>query len=231
MSSVIKTRTVASATETAIQMSNSTFARLVTLPVGWTKVRIGCRMWFGDLGSNPGSTPRFAVGLCSGTTNIIGDVSCDNAIGVITNSATWARGGAGYAPVDAATFKKVGSTLTVGSSVANNGNMALPFVNAGSPSRQFWLVDITKGSPNYIVTLFYWAPGNTGDTLASDFYNASIIPAPPTTIGTAGSSYAQGTGVNVAFDEVAGTLNAVGLWFNRADFLAEVMDLDVVPLA
>lgn len=214
-------------------MSNSTFARPINLPTGWNKVRVGLRLTVGDLGVNPGSTPRFAFGLCHGTTNIIGDATCDNAIGAITNSASWARGGVGYAGMAVTAFTKVGSTLTTGGTLIGGSGIALAWTRTVAPFyRNCYLLDITKGSPNYTVALYYWSPGTTADVQDYDFYQAMLISGTmPSTLGAGASAYLQGPNASMAFDESTFNLNALGVWFNRSDFLLEIQDIAVSILS
>src|SRR5262245_9202429 len=114
MASIIKSRTISSVVDNRIQMSNSYFCRAFTPPTGWSTLRLAFRYCFTDQGLDAGSTPVFAFGLCSGQTNIFGDVTTDHFVGWKTTSATWVRatdmyqgvGGSGN-PILLQPFKKI----------------------------------------------------------------------------------------------------------------------------
>src|SRR5579885_1728374 len=78
------------ASDLYVAMNTAKWARLVQIPASWTALRIGIRVRLGDNGGAVASTPRFALGLCSGTTNILGDATTTHFVGAITNSSSWA---------------------------------------------------------------------------------------------------------------------------------------------
>lgn len=84
------------ANEKGVQLINGQFARPVTFPSGITRARIGVRLLTSTQTSLV-STPRLAIGMCKGTTNIFGDVSVDEFVGVVSNSATWTWNSGNYA--------------------------------------------------------------------------------------------------------------------------------------
>jgi hypothetical protein len=224
MASSIIVQSFSSVNDTSIFMPNSTWARPITLPVGWKKVRLGVRYHISDPGTTLAGTPipRFGVALCSGTTNILGDASVTNAIGVISTQSSWARGGVGFAPVSFAAMTYVGTTLNAPTNTTTNP--AVPWVNTSSPCRQLFLIDIAVGSPNYVVTTVYWAPGSVGDVPSGTFYTAMLVPVP----SIIGSTYNTDAPRSLAFSEATnGTLNAVNVWWNRTDCAIQVTDVAV----
>ena len=73
----------------AVILSNSTIARPIELPVSWSFLQIGLiyGMTTGSFANITG-TPRFYIGLCSGDTAILGDITSSYFVGFRTNDAT-----------------------------------------------------------------------------------------------------------------------------------------------
>ena len=232
MSSSIAQVTLNSATETAILMANSSFARPISLPSGWQKVRVGVRLYAGWAGGALSSTPRLAVGLCAGTTNLIGDATTDHFAGVITSASGWSwstnTGYTWFYNIAAAPCTRIGSTLSVGSNL--NTNLGIGTVGGSTGVRSFWFADITKGSPNYTFNVYAMSGGSPpqapADQSATAFLNAMALDVPSVT------GMAFGSAQGLAVDEAThGTLNAASVWWNRADVGLYLCDLAVAILA
>lgn len=225
MSSVIKERTISAATEKAIQSQNATFARLVSIGTSWTKVRVGMRLHMESTGANLVSTPRLAVGFCSGTANQFGDATTGHFVGVVSNSATWSfQAGPYYNTLGLAPGKRVGSTLT------NSGGFASNFsINAGAAAntadRSLLFVDLTKGSPNFTINCFCQnSPGQ--DVTVANFLAQMTLVTP----AFAGHDYPAG--ITIAVDEgTDGTLDAINVAWDRSTPFMEFCDIAVAILA
>lgn len=219
-------RTIAAAAEVAFSLSNAAIARSVALPPAWSKVRIGARLHTTNSGANLTGTPRFAFGLCKGTTNILGTASVDHFAGLISTQATWlAQGGPFYGAVSCAPAKKVGAVLTVGTDFSVNAVYPSNAAAAGA-DRVLHFIDITKGSPNYTFQAFYQNSGTIADVSAATFLTQMQAATPSL------SNHAQSTGVALAVDEGAnGTFDAIQWFCDQTTIAFELCDIAVVQLA
>lgn len=222
----IITRTIAAASEVAASISNAAIARSVFLPAGWTKIRVGARLHTTNSGAALGGTPRFAFGLCKGTSNILGAASVDHFAGLITTEATWSlQAGPFYGGNTCAPAKKVGASLTVGANFSINSVYPANAAAAGA-DRVLHFIDITKGSPNYTFQAFMQNSGTIGDVSAATFL-AQMQAATPVL-----SNHAQSAGVALAVDEGAnGTFDAVQWFCDQPTIAFELCDIAVVQLA
>ena len=225
MGSVIIARTISAATEKAIAMTNSAFARTLSIGTTWTKIRVGIRFHFRDLGSAPSGTPRFALGLCSGTTNIMGDASVTHWVGCITDAASWGyAAGSHYGSITWSPAKKVNTTLTVGSSLTTT--MGIPARAADNVAdRMMLMVDIEKGSPNFSFASFWPGPTSSVDATKANFLSRMEEATP-----SGFSTHTFTTGGSLAVSESDGTLNAINIAWDRASFAAELCDIAVARL-
>jgi len=206
-------------------MTNATFARLVTLAAGWSKVRVGVRLNCTDLGAGPSSTPRLGIGLCAGTGAILGDTSTTHFAGALTNISGWTRGTLIYL-CDFYPATKVGTTLTIGASSFNADTRIDHTAGSATTQRGVYFIDITKGSPNYTFDFFSPASNGFGDVASSTFLGNMVLSTPSI------SAHSYGTARTLAVDEATnGTLNAACVWWNRSDFLMEICDLAVAVIA
>lgn len=225
MAAIIKQRTISAVVSKAIQLSNAQFGRLITLPVGWSKVRVGVRLHMTDSGANLTGTPRFAIGLGSGVSAMVGDAVTTNWIGLINNNASWTRSAQTYQSEQWCVAKKVGATLTTGTTVIAAAAYYPNQAATSTADRALRFVDITKGSPNYTLTGFYKNDPTVADVSAATFLSQMILASPAVTF------HQTGTNQVIAFSEVAGTLDAVQIWWDHADALFEICDLAVAVLA
>ena len=185
---------------------------------GWTGIRIGFRMLMGDSGANLTGTPLLAFGLCSGGTDIMGDATTTHFVGGLTADATWTRATSptrySFAPFNA--MKRVGVTDTIG------GDMVASCTLLNQFNRVFYL-DITKGSPNYTLSLFYGSSSTSSGVSTAVFqqeFRASV-PAIST------PAHTQGAGVTVAVDEgVDGTLDHLCFSWDKSTVMS-IYDMQV----
>jgi hypothetical protein len=163
--------------------------------------------------ANITGTPIFQFGLCSGTTNIPGDATPTNAIGCRNTAATWNKvapfGFSEYGGIDMGAFKNVGGVETGGASIT--GAAAFLFCNDYTDPTVVnpLFIDITKGSPNYSLNMFY--ANNSFVAMTSAQYVTQSLATIPTDANCAYSG-----AVTLAFDQTAGTLDSVFFYFNQA---------------
>lgn len=163
--SVIIARTISSASDKRIVLSNSQFARALPFGTNWNALQLGIRFSMRDTGANITGSPQFWVGLCSGNSNLVGDASTTHFVGANWNAATWTRTAVSYhtsalnSPFPA---KRVNTTVTRGTTLGTSwgcGNQSA----ANNADRTMFFVRITKGSPNFSFLAFLRAAtGMTG---------------------------------------------------------------------
>lgn len=218
------------ASEKAAEMTNSTWARPIAIPSNWTKLRVGVRCRCNDLGFGPSGTPRFAVGLSNGTTNIIGDASATHFVGVITDTVTWQYSGGTngvYFGISPKPYKQVNGVDTFGTALSADARLQFLATNT---SCCFWFIEIIKGSPNYTFNIFAniaAVVGGGGPTAGQFLSNLQAAAG-----GCVQTSHAYGTSQTLAVNEGAnGTLNAVNVWWNQAAFFIDLYDVGIALIA
>jgi hypothetical protein len=205
-------------------MTNARFARepLAGFFTGWSKIRVALLMQMTDAGVNLTGTPRFAVGLCSGSSDIIGDASTTHFVGAITNGSEFTRETtparyAGSNSLRAA--KRVGTTLTVGGAAASTFRFH-------TTAPQMFFVDITAGSPNYGVQIFYYTSATAPVVTHSDFLTQSLIGTPSFT--NHGYLASQAVAVNEGTD---GVLDHGCVWWDQAASNMQILSWRMYRLA
>lgn len=237
--SFIINRTISGLPQNAISMSNATWARPVTLPGSWTKIRLGCRMHMVNTGATLTGGPIFAMGYNSGTANQYGSASCQNFVGMAFDTANWTYTGSGT------TFYNLAATVgfartrvgTTNTDANLRSDAARPIVNSGagtnSADRAIYFIDITKGSPNFTLHCPFTTDnglGAPGDVSATTFltYMAQLAPTPV----EANYDLTNLSSPTLAVDEGAnGTLNSINFFWNRADATLEICDVAAAVLA
>lgn len=212
-------------------LAGNTLRRTLSIGTDWTRLRLGIRFSYEDSGANITGTPRFVMGLCSGTLNPWnnGSATTLNFIGVQQNNATVTRsvvGDSNHYAGGLQPFKRLGTTTTTGTAFTN------AWVGSAQPAtrRNVLFLDIWKGSPNYTLQAFY-----RDSTLGSDVTRAKFIEQIETlsaviTNHSWTDGGPSGAGKTLAFDEVAGSLNTVNLAWDRSSPKIYISDLAVVRL-
>ena len=222
-------------------MGRSTLRRKLSVGTSWTKLRVGLRLCIEDTGGNVLSTPQFAVGLCSGTTNPFNDGSAITThwVGAITAGASWTRAsnafGVGYGVTWLVPAKRIGMTFTYGTALSAGifNSAALGFAaDANGVNRGLFFVDITKGNPNFTFNGFIRAstvgaaaPADR-DVSYDEFIEQLELPVPSIT------GHQDGTARTMAVDEAThGYLDTVNIFWNRSTPRFEISDIAAVRLA
>jgi hypothetical protein len=221
--SVILQRTISAVVDKRIVLSNSQFARPLPMGSTWTQIRIGFRFHMRDSGANLTSTPKFTIGVSSGSTNLFGDATTDNFVGIQTNNATWTRTSTTHYILSANGIfpvKRVGSTLTLGGVAFNVQSQITLGAAAATADRQVYFVDITKGSPNYTLRPFY-CNNTLVDQSLNTFLTQMEIASPSLT------GYSFPTAQTIAASEAAGVFNHVNIAWDRTTPEIEICDLAI----
>jgi len=226
MASIIKARTISSIVDNRVRLTNSNCARLWSSDVGtaWTKIRVGCRMSIENTGASITSTPRFAFGICSGTSNIFMDPTTTHWAGFLTNATTmpFYSNGNYTTSGECVVAKRISSTLTIGSIIASNFSTQ----DCTTAARSMLCLDITKGSPNFTFQAFYNQTLPTADVPLATYISQLTLTTP------AFSNHGFGTAQTLAIDETTnGFFNAVNVAWDRSSPAIELSDIAVVKLA
>lgn len=240
---VILARTFSSVVDNRAKLANGNIARLWSSAVGtsWSVIRVGIRLSIEDSGANIISTPRFAFGICSGTSNIFMDATTTHFFGAVSNGATWQRrttgtgysdnsygvgGNPGYTNNGYCVAKRIGSTLTVGSGFIGGDYCRIGWNT--TPFRTVQFLEITKGSPNFSIKLFAQNTGaGTGvDQSLASFLSNMELTSPSIT------NYAFSGTQTMAIDEgTNGSFNAVNVAWDRNSPSIEISDVAVVKFS
>lgn len=204
----------------------------------WNVVRIGMRFGIEDFGDNLISTPRFGFGMSSGTSNLLMDVTTTHWFGAYSNGALWRRnpgtppgalytiGNAGYTNNSIVLAKRIGSTVTTGSALAQ----AADYNGIGDVTlakRIVWFFEVTKGSPNFTVRFFSPLAGTTlVDVTPVQFLSNMELTAPSI------AAHGWSGNVTMAIDETTnGFFNAVNIGWDRTSPAIEISDVSVVKFS
>ncbi len=209
-----------------LSLANEEFVRTLSIGSSWTKLRLGMLMALTPDEPNNLSGVLATLGMCSGKTNPFGAATTTNFLGTLFgssaagNTLTYvANTGNPYYWSGRAAVKRVGATVTLGTANAVESHRFA--TNTGALQRRsLHFVEITKGSPNY--TVIYWSAPATG--LSKDFTPAHLLDGleQSGSIAVNGETFGAGTSIALAFDETAGALDSVDLYWNRAAFPIEV---------
>lgn len=207
---------------------NAQFARPFNVGA-WSKIRVAFRMAVTDTGANLTGDVVFAMGICSGSTNLWGDATCQHAIGAgrIVNNWTRSAGGPSYSMTTNSNWqavKKVGTTITNGS---NLGVLILGAGAATGSTKGVFALDITKGSPNFTLQAFARNASATTDISQTAFYDWIEVESYQTL-----TSHGNGSAMALAVDEGAnGTLDHVFFYWSRSTPVFHISDIAVVRFA
>lgn len=216
-------------------MNNSRWAR----PIGfsWSKIRIGVR-WQVDGSTNITGTPRMVIGVCSGSSNIYGDATTTHFVGTRQNEPTWTITGGNRYLVNGNTWeclKRVGTTDTAGS-----GSLGLNAVqwgigpNAATPTanRSVFILDITKGSPNFTLQIMLgWNNTDSGGAAPTDVSKENFLQNMMESTPVR-AQHRAGTARTLAVDESTnGTLDHINMHWNQSGHIMEICDWAIAKLA
>lgn len=232
---IIVSRTFNTVVDNRAKLANSNIARLWSSSIGtsWQSIRIGCRLSISDAGADLSSTPRFAFGICSGTSNIFMDATTTHWLGACTGNSTWTRttvdGVTAYdtndfsigRPLNAST--RIGSTLTVGTRL--DGGTHVYMLDCTTAHRAMLFLDITKGSPNFTLRAFF-KNASGSDVDVTSFLTQMELATPSF------DGHTFPVGQTIAVDETTnGFFNAVNIAWDRTTPAIEISDVAVVKFS
>jgi hypothetical protein len=232
MSASIVSRTVYSAIDKKLVLANDQAGRKLAIGSTWNRIRFGFRMTFdcGGITTNlSGATLR--MGMCSGTTNMVGSPICTNFLGYGS-----AIGGAGFNYYGGAcpyilgtgghwVIKKVGATE---GALANSAGG--PYMVADVAQRQHYLLEIEKQSPGvYRVAM----ATNATNPSATDFKYSTLTQAMESNtmaqacvvLNTDGGSHSSWDQSTLTFSEAAGALDTFNIYWSLASRKLEISEV------
>lgn len=211
-------------------------AKLVPLDNGWTRLRIGVRLSFEDIGSNITGTPVFWIGAMSNPSSSMANgplsSTTSNFVGIKTNSPTWVRtvGGAG-APILydwsngsgwVMIHKSQNSTQTGTSNIGGVNK----YVSASTSSyRSAIIVDIKKGGSGFTGSMLVIGNTNVPDISLQKMKNAMEQSALTSAATELTGSYSTVIDNFVACDESSGSLNAICVAWDRFASKVHISDI------
>lgn len=236
MSFAIKSRTISAALDKRITLLGDECVRTLTIGSSWSTLRLGIRLSINDfnsLGAINLISPSLFIGLCSGSSAAFGASSTTNALGIRTagnliyhagSPAVW---GADSSPPTMYPCKRVATTLTTGGTAYST---AIKLSQDPATSRQALVLEIVKGSPNF--TLEYACNNTDGTDLAIATLLTAMEGAAMSNVVTAlGAKYARTTPMNFAFDEGAGSLDSINIFWGSTIATLEISDVLFVKVA
>jgi len=218
-----------------LSLANEEFVRTLAIGSNWSRLRLGMLMALTPDEPNNLGGVLFTLGLCAGKTNPFGAASTTNFFGALFgsnpagNTLTYvANSGSPYYWSGRNVMKRVGATTTGATGFTSESHRIA--TNTGSLQRRsLHFVEFLKGSPNYTMT--FWTAPLTG--MANDFTPAHLLDGleQAGSITVNGETFGAGTAMTLAFDETAGTLDSVDLFWNRAAHPIEVHALSAYRFA
>jgi len=198
-----------------LTLGNEEYIRTFNFGSSWSKIRLGlCYSVHYQTVSIGGLT--WVLGVCSGKTNGFAAGTTTNFVGVnlTSNSAISGTLSANYGPpwfittAGTVAVKRVGGTNTFGTGSATTlyGN------NTDTSLRNLLFVDITKGSPNYTLSVYQYSNYYSNPYLTTTVFNAAMnsITSPPS------SCVVQLNAGTIACDESAGGFDSFNLFYNSS---------------
>lgn len=216
-------------------LSNSQFVRAIPFGTTWNKIRIGCRLDITSSGGNITGTPRFAMGLCSGSTDIYGDATTTHFVGIRTIEPTWTLTDTNRYLVNGSTVsphKKVGTTITAGTAFFGGVQWG---IGAGAASaaadRTQLILEILKGSPNYTLQTLGWI-NPAGTSPPADNSSASFYANMEGAGNPSGTNHTFSSANTVAVNEgTDGALDYINFYWDRTTAEIEISDWAVTRIS
>lgn len=224
----IISRTISAVVDQKVVQDNDLIARKTSVGTNWTTLRVGARLAVNNNGNTLPFTPKWWFGLCSGTSNVPGDQTPTNFIGigfVQTVQFSYSAGAYGQLGGQGFALTKIvnGVETQSGSALATLGISGDPTV------RNIFIVEIVKGSPNY--TYNFWHPALLAATTdySLETLMLQMLITPWVTNSTL-PQYNADTGT-IAFDEAAGALDSVCHYWSPDNRSMEISEMAWVKMA
>jgi len=215
-----------------LTLAGEEYVRPLGIGSDWTTLRVAllCAVTPNGVSNILNLTSFF--GLCSGNQGFASS-GCLNAIGDYAadlTSAYTSNGGQNFHFISGATgAKEVAGIITAGSGV----NYTLPIIG----KRAVLLMTVAKGSPNWSISLSEVSSA-AGGNFATDQQTRHAIEWCDTTSTSAPVIILDGTTItytgataSIAFSEVAGPIDSLNLYWNKAQFPLEIYGIFIARQA
>lgn len=206
-------------------LNASSIARPIALG-SWNTLRIGMLIQTTSTASIS-SGFQFGVGLCSGTTNVLGDATTTHFVGINSGTAAWPFASSWLRTGTFFGYKRVGTTPTT------TANLSITTVCRGEASissiMTFFAVEMIFGSPNFTIRMFARNALTAATVTEVQFLNA--METSLNNISLANHIY-QGAAQLLAVNEGAdGTLDAVNVFWSPSTSNMQIASLAVSILS
>lgn len=228
MSAIIISRTISAIVDQRLRLANDQCARLFGIGTTWNSIRIGMRLSIDTQGLDS-TIPsiNYHTGLCSGTTSGIGSAVPLNFIGNHLNSSLtpaslgYSGGDNTYGVTFVYAYKNVNGVETLGNQITSGGCY---YTAAVTTKRWCYVMEFVKGSPNWTVQDVHISNSAAADqslgTLMLAMEAATMAGVQALIPGSA-----LGNAAVMAFDEVAGPINAVNVGWSMASRPLEISEV------
>lgn len=230
MPSTIILRSPDAIADKRIRLSNSQFGRPFNFG-SWTKIRVCYRLGFTDYGVSPSGNVGLFLGLCSGTTNMVGDATCQHFLG-LGNVGAWTRSGAFPSTIYTAAaptyYNKIGtvfSSFLTATNAIGYGATA----DVDGKQRQALFIEYIRTGPTAMNVQAFYRLNTAG---SADMTYDNFLAQAEIEVGAAFTLHAWGTQRAVVADEgTNGALNTVTAYWARTNPQMEISDIAVVKFS
>ena len=215
MGSIVETM----AGDKRLKLGNEQFVRKLAVGRNWHHLRIGVRLGF-DCAASSVTSPHLAIGLCSGTSNCVGDASTTNWYGLTSRTC-------GSATITGSTIKShyfypFQAQKRVGTTWTDFGYLSMAYITSAPSSRRclifFDLIDTP--TPTMKMYANQNATFGIGDITLDNFLTLLSNISPPQ------DSYVTGSRT-FTLSETAGSLDTVNIMWNNDSYKMEFSDIAV----
>lgn len=224
MAASILLRVISAIDDRRLVLSNARAARLMSIGNTWNHIRVGMRL--SANASAAIASGDFMFGVCNGVSSVYGDQTPTHVVGVRSSPTPVPNFGYSAGPpailqqINPVAVTVVSGVETVGSAI---GLTDMKISAAVTSVRSVFMVELTKGSPNYTITAGY-LQGTSADISLPDFLTAMETTMANLTGGW-NANYKHGSDVTMAVNEANGILNGVCFSWGNASATLEVSDV------
>lgn len=221
----ILTRTYSGEVDSIIKLDNEQIGRPMFFGSNWNRIRVGFRYTIsGSVGTT--AYPYCYLGVCSGTSSMVGAATCSNFIGIrwvegtniIDNTTSWSQ--------------QVGNPFQVcrvvsGSLSASVQGLITQAHGKPTASRTMMIMDIEKGTPSYTMSLVAPTLAGIGDISLATLTASMLYPT--YSYGVPVGGYDAQTRY-IPFTEDSGSLDTVNIWWRTSSHPIELSDIVVMKI-
>lgn len=215
-----------------LTLAGDEFVRPLGIGSNWTNIKVAIVSALTPNGTSDITGLSFVMGLCTGTEQTIASSFCKNALAFYGASRT-ANYNAGPPPYYDYTPLITGAKIV--NNVVTGASGSYTFTSGPTGVRHIMGFGILKGSPNYTVSAFCTSSAYMGidHTLGHTFeaLDQAILGATGTWVFNGVISGIAHTGSVVAFDESAGVLDTLDIYWSKVDFPLEIYGIYVARVA